>query len=32
VLENGEQYGSMLNYVEGGLISFDEALKALISE
>lgn len=32
VLEDSKQFGSMLNYVEGGLISFDEELKALISE
>jgi hypothetical protein len=32
VLENSDQYGSMLNYVDGGLISFSEALKSLVSD
>lgn len=31
VLENSSQYGSVFDYVEAGIISFDEAIRSLIS-
>ena len=31
VLENSHQYGSVFHYVDEGLISFEEAIKSLIS-
>ena len=31
VLENSSQYGSVFDYVEDGIISFDEAVRSLIS-
>ena len=30
-LENSSQYGSVFDYVEEGIISFDEAIRSLIS-